>query len=54
MELISTIAHVGGHVNVKALIGTNRHEIDDGYERLLADKTGSLWLRGSNLNLEGH
>lgn len=55
MELISVVAHVGAHVNLRAWIsGDKRKVTEDGYECKIADKTGSLWLQIMKLNLEGN
>lgn len=52
MELISVVAHVNGHVNIKAWISSNKRNItENGYDCMVADKTGSLWLRIIKLNL---
>ena len=52
MELISVVAHVGAHVNLKVMICVSkRNENENGHEIMVADKTGSVWLRVSKLNL---
>ena len=52
MDLISVVAHVGAHVNLKVMTCVNkRNENENGYELMVADKTGSVWLRVSKLNL---
>ena len=55
MELISVVAHVGAHVNLKAWIcSAEKNPSEAGYECMIADKTGSLCLRVFKLNLEDH
>lgn len=54
MELITVVAHLDAHVNVRAWICSNkRNERENEHERMIADKTGSLWMRVMKLNLEG-
>ena len=54
MELISVVAHVGAHVNLKVWICMNRrNENEGGYEVMIADKTGSVWLAVGRVQLEG-
>lgn len=48
------VAHLDAHVNVRAWICSNkRNERENEHERMIADKTGSLWMRVMKLNLEG-